>query len=57
MIDGMLTSLASKSGLANASVVVDLIDALASVGARVSLAVVDVHVAHLTGPTRLANTS
>jgi hypothetical protein len=57
MIDGMLTSLASKSGLANASVVVDLIDALASVGARVSLAVVDVHIAHLTGPTRLANTS
>ena len=57
MIDGVLASLSSKSGLANASVVVDLVDALASVGTRVALAVIDVHVAHLAGPTRLANTS
>jgi hypothetical protein len=57
MVDGVLTSLSSESGLANTSVVVHLVDALASVGARVALAVVDVDVAHLAGPARLADTS
>ena len=56
MIDAVLASLSSKSSLANASVVVDLVDALASVGARVALTVIDVNVAHLAGPARLANT-
>lgn len=51
----MLASFSGKSGLADASEVIDLIDALTSVGARVSFAVVDVHVAHLAGPAGLAN--
>jgi hypothetical protein len=51
----MLAPLAGKSGLADAGVVVDLVDALAAVGARVPLAVVDVDVAHLACPAGLAN--
>ncbi len=57
MVDGVLTSLSSESGLANTSVIVDFVDALASIGARVALAVIDVDVAHLAGPARLADTS
>ena len=53
----MLASFSGESGFADAGVVVDLVDALTTVCARVALAVVDVHVAHLAGPARLANTS
>ena len=55
VIDGVLATLAGKSGLADAGKVVNFVNALATVGARVAFAVVDVNVTHLAGPTRLAD--
>ena len=51
----MLAALSGEAGFADAGEVVDLVDALAAVGAGVLLAVINVHVAHLAGPARLTN--
>ncbi len=53
----MLAAFSGESGLADAGKVVNLVDALAAIGARVPLAVIDVDVAHLAGPAGLADTS
>ena len=51
----MLAFLSGKAGLTNAGVIIHLVDALAAVGARVLLTVVNVDVAHLTRPAGLAD--
>ena len=51
----MLATLAGESGLADASVVIDGINTLAIVSAGIQSAVIDVDVAHVSHPSRVAD--